>query len=85
MEHSTEDKVIDFIINRLKFGEFQNVTTYSLKPDFDIDSLELRCIFKIAESEGLIEKKTQTYIGLTKKAFDIQKSGGWLNHLESRI
>ena len=84
MKHTNEDKIIDFIISLLKFGEFSSVNPVDIRPEFEIEnSAELSRIFKISESEGLIEKRSRTYIGLTKKGFDIQKSGGWLKHLET--
>ncbi|OBX22052.1 MULTISPECIES: hypothetical protein [Bizionia] len=84
MEHTNEDKIINFIISLLKFGEFSSVNPLDIRLEFEIEnSAELSRIFKIAESEGLIEKRSRTYIGLTKKGFDIQKSGGWIKHLES--
>jgi len=81
MKHIKENKVIDFIINHLKFGEFSSITPSDI--NFKIETVELSRIYKIAESENLITKRSRTYIGLTKKGYDIQKSGGWLKHLEN--
>lgn len=85
MEFSKEDKVIDLIITKLKFGEFTMINSSSLKNDFKFENeKELDNIFKLAESDDLIDRKEKrTWMYLTKNGFEIQKKGGWLIHLES--
>lgn len=84
MQHSNNDRIIDLIINLLEFGNYKSINPVDIKPHFQIEnSTELTRIFKIAESENLVERKNRTGLFLIKKGFDIQKSGGWLKHLES--
>ncbi|WP_458628681.1 hypothetical protein [Winogradskyella sp. PC D3.3] len=84
MEHSNDDRIINLIVSLLEFGNYKSINPVDIRPHFEIkNSAELTRIFKIAESENLLERKNRTGLFLTKKGFDIQKSGGWLKHLES--
>jgi len=38
MEFSKQDKVIDLVISKLKFGEFMTINSNSLKGDFDFEN-----------------------------------------------
>ncbi|HRG18866.1 MAG TPA: hypothetical protein PLP39_07225 [Flavobacterium lutivivi] len=85
MEFSKQDKVIDLVICKLKFGEFMMINSSVLKDDFNFENeRELDNIFKLAEAEDLLDRKgKRTWMYLTKKGFEIQKNGGWLLHLEN--
>lgn len=84
MNFNKTDKIIDFIIlNILRYGEYVSVNPGDIRPQFDVEnSYELSTILKIAEKEGLIEKKNRTYSTLTPKGYKIQKDGGYIKHLE---
>lgn len=85
MEFSKQDKVIDLVLSKLKFGEFMMINSSTLKDDFNFENArELDNIFKIAESDDLLDRKgKRTWMYLTRKGFEIQKNGGWLIHLEN--
>jgi hypothetical protein len=85
MEFLKQDKVIDLVISKLKFGEFMMINSNSLKDDFSFENeKELDNIFKLAESDDLLDRRgKRTWMNLTKKGFEIQKKGGWLKYLES--
>ena len=83
MQHTIEDNILNLILKKLDFGKTESIIASDLKPNFDINTIKLDCILKIAESENLIIRKSNTYVELTKRGFDIKKEGGWIKHLES--
>lgn len=86
MTFSKEDQVIDWIIKKLKFGDFNRLEQKDYRPDFEFETpKELDNILKLAEEYGLIDRKgKRTIIWLTKDGYGIQKSGGWLKYIENK-
>ena len=84
MIFSKEDKVIDWVIAKLKYGECVIIQQQHYKPDFEFETpRELDNILKLAEEYNLLDRRgKRTLMWLTQKGYEIQKRGGWLKHLD---